>query len=36
MNYLIKIKDIAENFCIDHPLLVAFAVGFILGGLILS
>ena len=35
MNYLIKIKDIAKNFCINHPLLVAFAVGFILGGLII-
>jgi hypothetical protein len=36
MNYLIKIKDIAENFCIDHPLLVAFTAGFILGGLIFA
>ena len=36
MNYLIKIKDIVENFCIEHPLMVAFGVGFILGGLIIS
>jgi len=36
MCYLIKLKDIAETFCIDHPLLVAFTAGFILGGLIFA
>ena len=36
MCYLIKLKTIIEDFCIDHPLLVAFTVGFILGGLIFA
>jgi len=31
-----KIRFQIEVFCIDHPLLVAFAAGFILGGLIFS
>jgi|TARA_R110000787_G_scaffold96511_1_gene199928 hypothetical protein len=34
--YIDKIKLQIEVFCVDHPLFVAFSLGFILGGLIFS
>jgi mannose/fructose/N-acetylgalactosamine-specific phosphotransferase system component IIC len=36
MKYIKNIRFIIEEFCIEHPLVVAFSVGFILGGLIFS
>ena len=34
MNFINELRFKIEIYCIDHPLLVTFAAGFILGGLI--
>ena len=36
IKYIENIRSIIQEFCIEHPLVVAFSVGFILGGLIFS
>ena len=36
IKYIDEIRFKIEVFCIDHPLFVAFSIGFILGGLIFS
>jgi mannose/fructose/N-acetylgalactosamine-specific phosphotransferase system component IIC len=36
MDFINKLRFKIEVFCIDHPLIVAFGAGFILGGLIFS